>query len=64
VGTVQSIRHDLRAEPFGFRTNGTVARDVVIGYGSALAAPWPLVTTLWASLYRFGRRGTDRFDHT
>lgn len=47
VGTVRSVQHGHGAAPFGIRTGLSPGLEALMGVGTALAAPWPLVVALW-----------------
>lgn len=47
VSTAIAVGRDLRAAPFGVATGRTASFDAVIGYGTAISAPWPIATAAW-----------------
>lgn len=63
VGSAISVRRGYVAEPLGIRTGNSVTRDVVLGNGAGLAAPWNMIVQMWVALTvaqrpgRTGRRG-------
>lgn len=63
AGSLISIRRGYVAEPLGIRTGNSVTRDVLLGNGAALAAPWNMIVQMWAAIAlsarpgRNGRRG-------
>lgn len=40
--SVVAIREDLPGEPFGIRIPLSVSAGIMVGWGSAVAAPWPM----------------------
>ena len=52
LGTVIGVRNADSAAPFGFRTGRSTGFDAVVGYGTALSAPWPMVLLLLAQAGR------------
>lgn len=48
LGTVIGVRNADSAAPFGIRTGRSTGFDAVVGYGTALSAPWPMVLLLLA----------------
>ena len=52
LGNVLSIRRGYPGEPLGIRTGQPVGRDVALGFGAALAAPWPMLVALWVAADR------------
>jgi hypothetical protein len=57
MGNVLSVRRGYPGEPLGIRTGQPVGRDVALGFGAALAAPWPMLVALWVVLTRARRPG-------
>lgn len=63
AGSFLSIRRGYAAEPLGIRTGNSVTRDVALGNGAALAAPWNMILQMWVAIAlsrrpdRIGRRG-------
>lgn len=47
LGSIVSISNDLAARPLGLGTGWSVERDLTVGLGAGLAAPWPMVAMLW-----------------
>lgn len=47
VGGAVSARYELPARPFGIATGQRAGRDLVMGWGTGLAAPWPLIVLMW-----------------
>lgn len=45
-GAAVSLREHVVGEPLGWRAPGTVATHLVVGWGSGLSAPWPMVATV------------------
>ena len=52
AGTALSIRRDIPARPFGLETGLGVREDTILGFGSGLAAPWPMIALLLRSRLR------------
>ena len=52
-----AIREDLPGEPLGIRIPLRVSTGILVGWGAAVAAPWPMpVAALWAGSHvRRGR---------
>jgi len=48
VATVIAVRRGLPGAPFGIATGREAGFDAVVGYGTAVSAPWPVVAGLWA----------------
>ena len=46
LGTALSIRNGIEARPFGLCTGWGVSRDAVLGVGTGLSAPWPMIAFL------------------
>ena len=54
--SVVAIRENVPGEPFGIRTPLSVSIGILVGWGSAVAAPWPMpVGALLASARRADR---------
>lgn len=49
TGSVVSVRECLPARPFGVSTGLSVRKEVGLGLGAGLAAPWPMVAAMWWS---------------
>lgn len=45
--TALAIARGLPAAPFGIATRRTAAFDALIGYGTAVSAPWPVAAGMW-----------------
>jgi hypothetical protein len=60
--SVVAIREKLPGEPFGIRIPLSVPTGILVGWGSAVAAPWPMpVVALLATGRKAGRgRWTER----
>jgi hypothetical protein len=59
--SVVAIREQLPGEPLGIRIPLSVSTGILLGWGSAVAAPWPMpVAALLAAGRRAGRAGTTR----
>lgn len=52
LGTIIGVLNADSAAPFGFRTGRSTGFDAVVGYGTALSAPWPMVLLLLARAER------------
>lgn len=50
TATAVSIRGGHKAEPLRIRTPWSVQTDVLLGFGTGLAAPWPLMAVFWGDL--------------
>lgn len=59
VASILSIRRGHEAEPLGIRTPFPIWVDVVVGCGTGLAAPWPLIVWLWRSSERARTNGAQ-----
>ena len=56
--SVVAIREQLPGEPLGIRIPLSVSTGILVGWGSAVAAPWPMpVVALLAAGRRAGRHG-------
>jgi hypothetical protein len=59
--SVVAIREQLPGEPLGIRIPLSVSTGILLGWGSAVAAPWSMpVAALLAAGRRAGRAGTTR----
>lgn len=47
ASTALAIGRGLPAAPFGIATRRTAAFDALVGYGTAISAPWPVVPAVW-----------------
>ncbi|HXR23475.1 MAG TPA: hypothetical protein VN786_13040 [Acidimicrobiales bacterium] len=57
-GAAVAIRDDLPGEPLGIRVPLTVPTGLLVGWGAAVAAPWPMpVAALMAASRASGRHG-------
>ncbi len=54
-GSVVAIRHDVPGEPFGVNIRLTVRSGVLVGWGSGVAAPWPMPVAGLIAAARTGR---------
>ena len=56
-----AIREAVPGKPFGVRPPFSVTRGILVGWGSAVAAPWPMpVAAVFAAIRRSGRLGAAR----
>jgi hypothetical protein len=59
--SVVAIRENVPGEPLGIRMPLSVSSGILVGWGSAVAAPWPMpVAALFAAARRTGRDGAAR----
>lgn len=55
--SVIAVQASVPGEPLGIRTRMSVATEILVGWGSAVAAPWPMAA---AAVVAAGRRpGSD-----
>ena len=55
--SVVAIRENLPGEPLGLRIPLSVPSGILAGWGSAVAAPWPMPVLALAAAARAGREG-------
>jgi hypothetical protein len=55
--SVVAIREQLPGEPLGLRIPISVSTGILVGWGSAVAAPWPMPVVALAAAARAGRDG-------
>ena len=53
-----AIRERLPGEPLGIRIPLSVSTGILVGWGSAVAAPWPMPVVAIAAARRAGRAGS------
>ena len=59
--SVVSVQASLPGAPLGIQVPLSVRRGILVGWGSAVAAPWPMpVAALVAASRRWGRAGAQR----
>jgi hypothetical protein len=56
-GSAVAIRDDLPGQPLGIRVPLTVPTGILVGWGGAVAAPWPMPVVALIAAFRAG--GTD-----
>src|SRR5208283_4025626 len=54
-GTAVAIRDDLPGEPLGIRVPLTVPTGILVGWGGAVAAPWPMPVAAVTAAFRASR---------
>jgi len=54
-GTAVTIRDDLPGEPLGIRVPLTVPTGILVGWGGAVAAPWPMPVAAVIAAFRSNR---------
>jgi hypothetical protein len=55
--SVVAIREKLPGEPLGMRIPLSVSTGILVGWGSAVAAPWPMPVVALVAAARAGRGG-------
>ena len=57
--SVVAIRDHVPGEPLGIRTSLSVSTGILVGWGSAVAAPWPMPALALLTAARQPGRGTQ-----